>query len=142
VSDVAGRSVSIAARLGLKDGDTVGEAGYDDDVDHDLRNAIGDIIGSELLDEDADDVLDAVLLWWRDGDGDLTDALVEARTLLADDGVIWLLTPKTGRDSYVEPSEIAEATRTAGLAQTTSVPGGGGWMIARLARTRGGRVRR
>jgi Protein of unknown function (DUF3052) len=142
VSDVAGRSVSIAARLGLKDGDTVGEVGYDDDVDHELRDAIADLVGSDLLDEDADDVLDAVLLWWREDDGDLTDALVEATTLLADDGVIWLLTPKTGRGGYIEPSEIAEATRTAGLAQTTSVPGGGQWMIARLARTRGARVRR
>ncbi len=142
MSDVAGRSVSTAARLGLKEGDTVGEIGYDDDVDHDLRDAIAELIDSELLDEDADDVLDAVLLWHRDGDGDLTDALVEATTLLADDGVIWLLTPKTGREGYVEPSEVAEATRTAGLAQTTSVPGGAQWMIGRLARTRGGKVRR
>jgi len=142
VSDVAGRSVSTAARLGLKAGDTVGEAGYDDDVDHDLRDAIADLIDSDLLEEDADDVLDAVLLWWREGDGDLTDALINAIPLLADDGVIWLLTPKTGRDGYVEPSEIAEATRTAGLAQTTSVAGGPQWMIARLARPKSGKVRR
>ena len=90
--------MTTAARLGLKAGNTVGEIGYDDDVDHDLRDAIAELIDSELLDEDADDVLDAVLLWWREGDGDLTDALVDAITLLADDGVIWLLTPKTGRD--------------------------------------------
>ncbi len=98
MSDVAGQSVTTAARLGLKAGNTVGEAGYDDDVDHDLRDAIADLIESELLDDDADEVLDAVLLWWRDGDGDLTDALINAIPLLADDGVIWLLTPKTGRD--------------------------------------------
>ena len=89
MSDVAGRSVSTAARLGLKAGDTVGEAGYDFDVDHDLRDAIADLVGSDLLDEDADDVLDAVLLWWREGDGDLTDALVDEIQLLADDGEIW-----------------------------------------------------
>ena len=142
MSDVAGHAETVASRLGLEAGNTVGEAGYDDDVDHDLRDAIADLIGSELLDDDADEVLDAVLLWWREADGDLTDALVDAIPLLADDGVIWLLTPKTGRDGYVEPSEISEATRTAGLAQTTSVAGGPEWMIARLARPKSGKVRR
>jgi hypothetical protein len=132
----------VAARLGLKAGDVVGEIGYDDDVDHDLREGVEEIIGAELLDEDADDVLDAVLLWWRADDGDLTDALVDAITLLADTGVIWLLTPKTGRNGYVEPSDIAEATRTAGLSQTTTVPGGIEWTIARLARAKQGRIRR
>src|SRR6478609_9028470 len=142
VSDVAGQSVTTAARLGLSAGDIVGESGYDDDVDHDLRDAIADLIESELLDDDSDEVLDAVLIWWRDGDGDLTDALINSIPLLADDGVIWLLTPKTGRDGYVEPSEIAEATMTAGLAQTTTVAGGPHWMIARLARPKSGKVRR
>ena len=132
----------VAVRLGLKAGDTVGEIGYDDDVDHELREGVEAIIGSELLDEDADDVLDAVLLWWREEDGDLTDALVDAITLLADTGVIWLLTPKTGRTGYVEPSDIAEATRTAGLSQTTTVPGGTDWTTARLARAKQGRIRR
>ena len=94
MSDVAGQPATTAARLGLSAGNTVGESGYDDDVDHDLRDAIADLIESDLLDDDADEVLDAVLLWWRDGDGDLTDALINAIPLLADDGVIWLLTPE------------------------------------------------
>lgn len=136
VSDVSGQAAATAARLGLSSGDSVGEIGYDEDVDFDLREAIEAITGTELLDEDADEVLDAVILWWREDDGDLTDALVDAITLLADNGLIWLLTPKTGRAGYVEPSEIAEATRTAGLSQTSSVPGGPAWMIARLARQR------
>ena len=63
MSDVAGQSATTAARLGLSAGNTVGESGYDDDVDHDLRDAIADLIDSDLLDEDADEVLDAVLLW-------------------------------------------------------------------------------
>ncbi len=142
MSDVSGQAASTAARLGLSAGNNVGEIGYDDDVDHDLRDAVEAITTTELLDEDSDDVLDAVLLWWREDDGDLTDALVDANTLLAEDGVIWLLTPKTGREGYVEPSEIAEATNTAGLSQTTSVPGGPGWMIARLARPKSARQRR
>ncbi len=132
----------VADRLGLKAGDVVGEIGFDDDVDHDLREAVEDIIGAGLLEEDADDVLDAVLLWWRAEDGDLTDALVDAITLLADTGVIWLLTPRTGLDGYVEPSDIAEATRTAGLSQTTTVPGGLQWTTAKLARAKQGRIRR
>jgi len=142
VTEVSGQAESVAVRLGLKAGDVVGEIGYDDDVDHELRAAVERIIASDLLDEDADDVLDAVLLWWRQEDGDMTDALVDAITLLADTGVIWLLTPKTGLDGYVEPSDIAEATRTAGLSQTTTVPGGAEWMTARLARAKQGRIRR
>lgn len=128
-----GHVSQIAAKLGLTSGDVIAEIGYDDDVDFDLREAMEHAIGAELLDEDADEVLDAVLLWWRDGDGDVTDALVDAVTLLADDGCIWLLCPKTGRDGYVEPVEIAEAARTAGLSQTISVGGLEAWMINRLA---------
>ena len=142
VSGVSNQAATAAARLGLSAGDVVGEIGYDSDVDHDLRDAIQDVIDGDLLDEDADDVLDAVVLWWREDDGDLIDALVDAITLLADDGVIWLLTPKTGQAGYVEPSDVAEATKTAGLAQTTTVPGGNAWMIARLARAKQGRSRR
>ena len=139
---VSGPAATLAARLGLSAGDVVGEIGYDSDVDEDLRDAVSDLVGSELLDEDSDDVLDAVLLWWREEDGDLTDALVDAITLLADDGVIWLATPKTGQDGYVEPSDIAEATRTAGLAQTTTVAGNADWVLARLARSKQAKVRR
>lgn len=142
MTGLSGQAATPAGRLGLSAGDVVGEIGYDDDVDHDLRDAITDIIDGDLLDQDADDVLDAVILWWREGDGDLTDALVDAITLLADHGVIWLLTPKTGQLGYVEPSEIAEATRTSGLTQTTTVPGGLDWMIARLARAKQTKIRR
>ena len=77
-----------AVRLGLQPGQAVQERGYDDDVDHDLRDAAADLTGAELLDEDDVDVVDAVLLWWREGDGDLVDALVDALVSLADDGVL------------------------------------------------------
>jgi len=78
------------------------------------------------------DVVDGVLLWWRDGDGDLVDALVDALTPLADGGYILLLTPKTGRPGYVEPSEIGEAAPTAGLSQTSTVSAGPNWSGTRL----------
>src|SRR3989442_1009526 len=86
-----------AERLGIKPGQVVQEIGYDDDCDEQLRGAITRVDGVELVDEDYDDVVDVVLLWWRDGDGDLVDALVDALTPLADGGYIWLLTPKAGR---------------------------------------------
>nr|CRL74621.1 hypothetical protein CPGR_01299 [Mycolicibacter nonchromogenicus] len=66
-------------------------------------------------------MVDVVLLWWRDGDGDLVDTLMDAITALADDGVIWVLTPKTGRSGHVQPAVIAEAVPTAGLMPTSSV---------------------
>ncbi|MDQ6656847.1 MAG: DUF3052 domain-containing protein [Actinomycetota bacterium] len=132
----------MVARFGLSAGDTVGEIGYDDDVDHGLRDAVESLTTNRLVDEDADEVVDAILLWWREDDGDVTDAMVDALTLLADDAAIWLLTPKTGRDGYVEPSEIAEAAKTAGLSQATSVGGTEDWMITRLARTRAPRQKR
>lgn len=140
MSDVS--THGAAARLGLRAGDVVGEVGYDDDVDEVLRVDVEVLIGGELLDDDTDEVLDTVLLWWRGRDGDLTDALVDAIGLLADDGGICLLTPRTGRGGYVEPSDIAEAARTAGLAQVTTAPAGSDWVMARLARARQARPRR
>ena len=122
-----------AERLGIKPGQVVQELGYDTDCDEQLRAAIQDIEGVELVDEDYDvDVVDVVLMWWRDGDGDLVDALVDALTPLADGGYIWLLTPKAGRPGHVEPSDIGEAAPTAGLAQTSSVSAGRDWSGSRL----------
>ena len=50
---------------------------------------------------------------------------VDAITPLADHGVIWLLTPKAGRDGHVEPADIAEAAPTAGFQQTSTVNAAG-----------------
>ena len=122
-----------AERLGIKPGQVVQEIGYDEaDSDEELREAITEIEGVELVDEDYDDVVDVVLMWWREDDGDLVDALVDALTPLADGGYIWLLTPKAGRPGHVEPSDIAEAAPTAGLSQTSSVSAGRGWSGTRL----------
>ncbi len=109
----------IAERMGFTPGMVVQEIGYDDDVDEDLRTAIEDRTGEEMVDEDSDEVVDVVLLWYREDDGDLVDVLVDAIAPLADNGFIWLLSPKRGRAGYVEPSDIAEAAPTAGLSQTS-----------------------
>jgi hypothetical protein len=108
------------------------ESGYDDDADEQLRADVTEQIGEEMVDEDTDEVVDVVLLWYRDGDGDLTDTLVDSIAPLADDGYIWLLTPKRGRDNYVEPSDIAEAASIAGLSQTSIATIGHEWAAARL----------
>jgi hypothetical protein len=137
-----GRGSDIAGKLGVEPGMVVQEIGWDTDVDEDVRDAVEERCGDELLDEDADEVIDLVLLWWREGDGDLVDALINAIGPLADNGVIWVLTPKTGRAGHVEPSEIAEAAPTAGLSQTSNVSVGDGWAGSRLVAPRAAKSRR
>jgi hypothetical protein len=128
----AATSVNVAERLGFKDGDLIQELGYDDDVDFDLRDDIEELTGSELLDVDDHEVVDAVIFWWRDGDGDLVDALVDSLTTLGEGGVVWVLTPKSGRDNYVSPSDIQDAAPTAGLHCTTSAGVSKDWSATRL----------
>jgi hypothetical protein len=132
----------IAGKLGVEPGMVVQELGYDEDVDEAVRDAVEERAGDDLIDEDADDVVDLVLLWWREGDGDLVDALVDAGGPLAESGVIWVLTPKTGKPGHVEPSEIAEAAPTAGLSQTSNVSVSEQWAGARLVAPKAARSRR
>jgi hypothetical protein len=132
VSPTPPSGTGIAERLGLKPGMIVMESGYDDDADDELRDGIAETIGEDMVDEDTDEVVDVVVLWYRDGDGDLADVLVDAIAPLADDGYIWLLTPKRGRDNYVEPSDVAEAASIAGLSQTSIATIGHEWAAARL----------
>ena len=135
----AAANPGMASRLGLKPGQIAQEYGYDDDVDHDLRDAIEDLTGHELVDEDSDEIVDVVVLWWREDDGDLVDALVDALAVLAEGGVIWLLTPKSGRDGHVEPSDVEEAAPTAGLHATSTISACADWSGTRLATPKGRR---
>lgn len=130
---------SRATRMGFRAGQVVQEFGYDDDVDHDLRTEIEDLTGSELVEEDAHEVVDVVLFWWRDGDGDLVDALVDAPKNLAEGGSVWLLTPKSGRDGHVEPSDIEESAPTAGLHAMSTVSACQDWSGTKLGTPRGSR---
>jgi hypothetical protein len=129
----------LAGRLGLSPGQVVQELGYDDDCDDALRDGIVALTGSALVDEDHEDVVDVVLLWWRDDDGDLVDALVDSLVSLDDGGVVWLLTPKAGRDGHVEPGDIGDAAPTAGLHQTSSISAAADWSGTRLVTRRSGR---
>ena len=120
-------------RLGITQDQLILEVGFDvSDCDQIIRDAITAKTGNKFLDATSQEVVDAVILWWRDGDGDLVDELVDALTYLTEDGPIWLFTPKVGRPGYVEPSEIQDAAPTAGMSQTTSFSACADWSATRL----------
>ena len=127
----------LAEKLGVEPGMMVQVVGADSadgaEVDQSLLADVGARAGTELIvTDDSDEVIDIVLLWWREGDGDLVDALVDSLTNLADSGVVWLLTPKAGRAGHVEPSDIDEAAPTAGLSSTRSTSAAPEWSGTRL----------
>jgi len=133
VASTAGDAAEQAAlRLGFTVGQVVQEFGYDDDVDSPLRAAVEQATGNDLVDDQYDDVTDGVMIWWRDDDGDLTDALVDAQTVLDDGGVIWVLTPKAGRTGHIDHGEIEEAATTAGLHATSTFAIAADWSATRL----------
>jgi len=120
-------------RLGIKVDQLILEVGFDQsDCDQTIRDAINTKTGNKFLDATSQEVVDAVILWWRDGDGDLVDELVDALTYLTEDGPIWLFTPKVGRAGYVESSDIQDAAPTAGMSQTTSFSACADWSVTRL----------
>lgn len=117
-------------RLGFAGGMVVQEFGYDEDVADAFRFAVEDACGSELEDEDYTGPADAVLLWWRDGDGDLTDVLVDMVTVLDDGGFVVLLTPRGAGE--VDASEVDEAAETAGLHSSGACTLDEDWRAVRL----------
>jgi hypothetical protein len=123
---------TIGDRLGLTKGMVVQELGWDEDVDDDLRVEIEDAIDADMVDGDYGNVVEAVVLWWRDDDGDLGDGLMDSLSDLVGGGVIWLLTPKVGRPGAVDPADIAEAAPIAGLATTTTAGVSKDWAATRL----------
>ncbi|MCW4600698.1 DUF3052 domain-containing protein [Janibacter hoylei] len=125
------------AKLGFTKEQIVQEYGWDDDVDEALRLAIEDVVGDPIEDESYTGVVDAVILWWRDGDGDLTDALVDTLGTLAEGSSIVLLTPRPGQPEEVDPSEVDEAATTAGLHTSGNVMCSEHWVATRLAARKG-----
>ena len=121
-----------AARMGFTPGMVVQELGWDSDTDDELRVAIENAIDADMVDGDYGNVVDAVLLWWRNDDGDLVDGLVDSLTDLVRGGAIWVLTPKIGRPNAVDAADITEAAPIAGLAQTTTATVSKDWSATRL----------
>jgi len=122
-----------AAQLGFEPDTVIQELGWDEDVDEALRAEIEKHTGSELVDGESGDVVDGVILWWREDDGDLVDALVDTLHDLVEGGAVWLLTPKVGRDGYVANADIAEAAPVAGLATTSTLNASADWAATRLS---------
>ncbi|MFD5098325.1 DUF3052 domain-containing protein [Streptomyces albidochromogenes] len=126
--------MNLAERLGFAPGQVVREIGWDEDCDDELRQSVEEVTGTALLDEDTDEAVDVVLLWWRENEGDLADGLMDAVSGLKDGGCIWLVTPKTGREGYVEPSDVQEGAQVAGLTQVTSLVVAVDWAGTKLVR--------
>ena len=119
-------------RMGFAAGELILEVGYGSDCDDVLRSEIVAITGTRLLEGETSEVVDAVIVWWRDGDGDLVDELMDALTYLTETGPIWVLTPKLGRDGHVESSDIQDAAPIAGLSQTSTIALAQDWAGTRL----------
>ncbi|CAN5208531.1 DUF3052 domain-containing protein [soil metagenome] len=130
---------TVGDRLGFTRGLVIQELGWDEDVDDSLRVDIENAIDADLVDSDYGNVVEAVLLWWRDDDGDLVDALVDSLTDLASGGVIWVVTPKVGRPRSVDPADIAEASKVAGLSTTSTAAVSKDWSATRLVAPKSGR---
>jgi len=122
-----------AGRLGFAPDTVIQELGWDEDVDDELRQAIESQCGSELVDGETSEAVDGVILWWRDGDGDLVDALLDSLHDLAEGGSVWLLTPKVGRAGYVPGADIVEAAPIAGLSTTTTSSATPEWSSTKLS---------
>jgi hypothetical protein len=118
--------------MGFEPGELVLELGRGSDSDDTLRGSISTSTGTSLIEEETNEVVDAVIIWWRDGDGDLEDELVDALTYLSDTGSVWVLTPKVGRDGHVEPSDIQDAAPNVGLSQTSTISVATDWTATRL----------
>ena len=120
-------------------GELILEVGYGPDCDDVLRSEISKITGTQLIDSETTEVVDAVILWWREGDGDLVDELMDALTYLTETGPIWVLSPKLGRDGHVDSSEIQDAAPIAGLSQTSTLALAKDWAGTRLVARKAGK---
>ena len=125
--------------MGFKEGDLILEVGRASDCDENLRQQICAITQSQFVGSDSQEVVDGVIIWWREDDGDLVDELMDALTYLSETGPIWVLTPKVGRAGHVEPSDIQDAAPTAGLSQTSSLSIAADWSATRLVARKAGK---
>lgn len=119
-------------KMGFQPGELVLEIGRESDADASLRAAIATVTGNSIIEDETNEVVDAVIIWWREGDGELEDELVDALTYLSEAGSIWVLTPKAGRDGHVEPSDIQDAAPNVGLSQTSTFAVASDWTATRL----------
>jgi len=118
--------------MGIEAGFLVLQRGFTDGCDQQISDEISKVSGNALVGEDSQEVVDAVITWWREEDGDLVDELVDCLTYLTEGGQVWLLTPKVGREGHVEPSDIQDSAPTAGLSLTSTFQASKDWIATRL----------
>lgn len=123
-----------AEEFGFGTGDLVQEWLWDDDVDEAIRENIETLTGEELVDEEYDGAVDGSIIWWRDGDDEdaLSDTIVDAYSVLGQDGPMWLLTPKPGRTGAASAQIVQNAAKTAGMNASTPLTVSGDWNGVRL----------
>jgi len=129
----------VPTRMGLAKDDLVLEVGHDSDCDSTIRDELMSITGTTFLQGSTSEVVDAVIIWWRDGDGDLVDELMDGLTYLVENGAIWVMTPKAGRAGHVEPSDIQDAAPIAGLSVTSTIALAKDWTATRLVARKAGK---
>ena len=122
--------------LGFNPGQVVKEFYFDEDVDNTLRATVEKETGGTIVAWDYEDMVDGVLIWWREEDAfeeDLADVLMDASANLDDSGgIVYVMTPKPGRKSSVPIDQVAEAAKTAGLKATTATSVAPDWAAMRL----------
>ena len=122
----------MPSRMGFEKGQLILEIGHGSDCDENLRQQIVEIVGEPFIQNDTNEVVDCVLIWFREDDGDLTDELVDALAFLSESGTIWVLTPKVGRDGHVQASDIQDAVNIAGLSQTSTIAVAPNWTATKI----------
>ena len=70
----------------------------------------------------------------RDGDDEdeLSDTIVDAYSVVGDDGPFWVLTPKPGRTGAASSSTVQSAAKTAGMNAATPLTVSPDWNGIRL----------
>jgi hypothetical protein len=123
-----------AEEFGFHEGDIVQEWLWDDDVSETIREKIMDLTGQDLVDEDYASAVDGVIIWWRDGDDedDLADTIVDAYSVVGEDGPLWIITPKPGRSGAPGSNTVQSAAKTAGMNAATPLTVSEDWNGIRL----------
>ncbi|PAU67806.1 hypothetical protein B1526_0961 [Bifidobacterium criceti] len=134
LADVNQTASDNAEEFGFRAGDLVQEWLWDDDVDDTIREKIETLTGEELADEEYGSAVDGAVIWWRDGDDEdgLSDTIMDAYAVLGQDGPLWVLTPKPGREGAPGSNTVQNAAKTAGMNASTPLTVSDDWNGIRL----------
>lgn len=114
---------AILNKLGFKPGLSAKEYMWGEDIEGDLRDAICECVGADLLDENSEDGADISCVWWRDGNDEetLSDCLLDASSPYEAGRKICVFTPRPGFEGAATPGFVAEVAAKEGLNASTPV---------------------